>query len=114
MHGVLIPSYHIKTDQVQHAGGHDPGFHPDRPCQRPTRKGCYIKACVEECIDTYNNHVRACFAGLLSGAVLIETIFMWPGIGRYSTKAITSNDFASIMGFTLLVVIVFVLINLTV
>ena len=54
------------------------------------------------------------FAGLLSGAVLIETIFMWPGIGRYSTKAITSNDFASIMGFTLLVVIVFVLINLTV
>jgi ABC-type dipeptide/oligopeptide/nickel transport system permease component len=54
------------------------------------------------------------FAGLLSGAVLIETIFMWPGIGRYSTKAITSNDFASIMGFTLLVVIVFVLVNLVV
>jgi ABC-type dipeptide/oligopeptide/nickel transport system permease component len=54
------------------------------------------------------------FAGLLSGAVLIERIFMWPGIGRYSTKAITSNDFASIMGFTLLVVIVFVMVNLVV
>jgi peptide/nickel transport system permease protein len=54
------------------------------------------------------------FAGLLSGAVLIETIFMWPGIGRYSTKAITSNDFASIMGFTLLVAIAFVLVNLVV
>lgn len=54
------------------------------------------------------------FAGLLSGAVLTENIFMWPGIGRYSTKAITSNDFASIMGFTLLVVIVFVLVNLLV
>lgn len=54
------------------------------------------------------------FAGLLSGTVLTEAIFMWPGIGRYSTRAITSNDFASIMGFTLLVVIVFVLVNLMV
>jgi len=54
------------------------------------------------------------FAGLLSGTVLTEAIFMWPGIGRYSTRAITSNDFASIMGFTLLVVVVFVLVNLMV
>ena len=54
------------------------------------------------------------FGGLLSGAVLTETVFMWPGIGRYSTRAITSNDFASIMGFTLLVVVVYVIMNLVV
>ena len=54
------------------------------------------------------------FGGLLSGAVLTETVFMWPGIGRYSTRAITSNDFASIMGFTLLVVVVYVVMNLVV
>jgi peptide/nickel transport system permease protein len=52
------------------------------------------------------------FGGLLSGAVLTETIFMWPGIGRYSVRAISSNDFASIMGFTMLVVVLFVLTNL--
>jgi peptide/nickel transport system permease protein len=52
------------------------------------------------------------FGGLLSGAVLTETIFMWPGIGRYSVHAISSNDFASIMGFTMLVVVLFVLTNL--
>lgn len=54
------------------------------------------------------------FGSLLSGAVLTETIFMWPGIGRYSTHAISSNDFASIMGFTLLVVFVYVMANLVV
>jgi peptide/nickel transport system permease protein len=52
------------------------------------------------------------FGGLLSGAVLTETIFMWPGIGRYAVRAISSTDFASIMGFTLLVVIIYVLTNL--
>lgn len=54
------------------------------------------------------------YGGLLSGAVLTETIFMWPGIGRYSVRAISSTDFPSIMGFTLLVVILFVLTNLVV
>lgn len=52
------------------------------------------------------------FGGLLSGAVLTETIFYWPGIGRYSTFAISSLDYASIMGFTLLVAIIYVLTNL--
>ncbi len=54
------------------------------------------------------------FGGLLSGAVLTETIFYWPGIGRYSTRAISSLDYASIMGFTLLVAIIYVFSNLLV
>lgn len=52
------------------------------------------------------------FGALLSGAVLTETIFFWPGIGRYSTYAISSLDYASIMGFTLLVAIIYVFSNL--
>lgn len=52
------------------------------------------------------------FGGLLSGAVLTETIFYWPGIGRYSTNAIASMDFASIMGFTMVIVVIYVLTNL--
>jgi ABC-type dipeptide/oligopeptide/nickel transport system permease component len=52
------------------------------------------------------------FGGLLSGAVLTETIFFWPGIGRYSTHAISAVDYPSIMGFTLLVAIIYVLSNL--
>lgn len=52
------------------------------------------------------------FGSLLTGAVLTETIFFWPGIGRYSTSAIRSMDYPSIMGFTLIVAIIYVLSNL--
>jgi peptide/nickel transport system permease protein len=54
------------------------------------------------------------FGGLLTGAVMTETIFAWPGIGRYSVNAIGATDFASIMGFALLVVLVYVISNLLV
>lgn len=54
------------------------------------------------------------FGSLLSGAVLTETIFSWPGIGRYSVSAIGATDFASIMGFAMLIVLVYVISNLLV
>lgn len=54
------------------------------------------------------------FGQLLAGAVLTETIFAWPGMGLYIVTAITHFDFQPIMGFTVLVAIVYVLINLVV
>jgi ABC-type dipeptide/oligopeptide/nickel transport system permease component len=50
----------------------------------------------------------------LAGAPLVETVFSWPGVGRWAALAITSDDIAGIMGFTILVGIVFVLTNLIV
>jgi peptide/nickel transport system permease protein len=54
------------------------------------------------------------FGALLSGAVMTETIFSWPGLGRYSVSAIAATDFASIMGFAMLVVLIYVISNLIV
>ena len=54
------------------------------------------------------------FGGLLSGAVLTETVFAWPGVGRWSTSAIVRDDIASIMGFMILVSAIYVLANLLV
>lgn len=54
------------------------------------------------------------FGGLLAGAVLTETVFSWPGVGRWSTSAILRTDFAAIMGFTILVAVVYVTVNLVV
>lgn len=51
------------------------------------------------------------FGGLLSGAVLTETIFAWPGLGRWSTGAIFSGDVNSVMNFTLLVVLIYLVAN---
>jgi peptide/nickel transport system permease protein len=54
------------------------------------------------------------FGGLLSGAVLTETIFDWPGLGQWSASAIVNLDHAAIMGFTLLAAMTYVLANLAV
>jgi ABC-type dipeptide/oligopeptide/nickel transport system permease component len=54
------------------------------------------------------------FGGLLGGAVLTETIFNWPGMGRWSADAALNLDTAGIMGFTLLAAVIYVLANLTV
>ncbi|MEM4788859.1 MAG: ABC transporter permease [Ignisphaera sp.] len=48
---------------------------------------------------------------ILSGVIVIETVFAWPGIGLYAYNAISSLDYPAIMGVTLLTGFVFVLIN---
>ena len=54
------------------------------------------------------------YGQLLAGAVLTETIFSWPGIGLYAVSSIMFMDFQPIIGFTILVAIVYVTINLIV
>jgi peptide/nickel transport system permease protein len=54
------------------------------------------------------------YGNLLSGAVLTESIFAWPGIGRYMFRASTSQDFPAIMGISLLIAFIYVAVNLVV
>lgn len=51
---------------------------------------------------------------LLAGNVIVETIFSWPGLGRYAYGAVTANDFNAIQGFILLVAIIYVGLNLAI
>lgn len=52
------------------------------------------------------------FAYLLTGAVLTETIFSWPGVGSYAVESARALDYPAIMGVTMLGGAVFVLTNL--
>lgn len=52
------------------------------------------------------------FGSLLSGAVLTETVFAWPGLGRYATASAISLDFPAVMGVTLVVALLYTLVNL--
>jgi peptide/nickel transport system permease protein len=52
------------------------------------------------------------FGELLGGAILTETIFGWPGMGKYVVDSVNYLDFPAIMGFTLIVALVYVSINL--
>jgi peptide/nickel transport system permease protein len=54
------------------------------------------------------------FGWLLGGTVLVETVFDWPGIGLYATKAILTQDFKPIMGVTLVIGLLFITANLVV
>lgn len=53
-------------------------------------------------------------ASLLSGAVLTETIFAWPGIGRLSVDALIARDFPMIRGTVIFMAIIFLIANLIV
>jgi len=51
------------------------------------------------------------YGNLLAGAVLTESIFAWPGIGRYAFRASTSQDFPAIMGISMLIALIYVVAN---
>jgi ABC-type dipeptide/oligopeptide/nickel transport system permease component len=51
---------------------------------------------------------------LLSGAILTETVFSWPGIGRWLVDAIYTRDYPIVQGVTLTIAVIFVAVNLIV
>jgi ABC-type dipeptide/oligopeptide/nickel transport system permease component len=52
------------------------------------------------------------FGAYLTGSILTETIFSWPGIGRYVVNAISRRDLPAIQGSVLFLSTVFVVVNL--
>jgi peptide/nickel transport system permease protein len=50
--------------------------------------------------------------GLLAGAVITETIFAWPGLGRLMVQAIYSRDYPVVQGCVLVIAVTYVLVNL--
>ena len=52
------------------------------------------------------------FGALLAGAIVTETIFSWPGIGRLTVSAISNRDYALLQGCILAVGLTYVLVNL--
>jgi peptide/nickel transport system permease protein len=54
------------------------------------------------------------FGSLLTGTVLVETIFAWPGIGQYAFRSATNLDLPAIMGVSLFVAVVYITVNFVV
>lgn len=49
---------------------------------------------------------------LMAGSVVVETIFLWPGIGKLVMDSITARDYPVVQGFVLLISVIYVLVNL--
>ena len=54
------------------------------------------------------------FAGLMTGAIMTETIFAWPGIGRYAVESAVNLDYPAVLGTTLLIAVTYIFVNLAV
>nr|WP_272877215.1 ABC transporter permease [Neoroseomonas eburnea] len=54
------------------------------------------------------------FGALISGAVAVEAIFDWPGLGTYAVQAILSSDYKALLAVTLVVGVVYAVVNVTV
>lgn len=59
-------------------------------------------------------YMGAFFATMITGAVVIETVFSWPGIGRLAYEAILNRDFPVMQAVVLVMTVLFMLANLTV
>jgi peptide/nickel transport system permease protein len=53
-------------------------------------------------------------AGILTGSVLVETVFIWPGVGRLLVESIYYRDFGVVQGLVLLIAAAYIIINLIV
>jgi len=51
---------------------------------------------------------------LLAGAILTETIFSWPGIGKWMVEAISARDYTSVQGGLLMIALIVMVVNLVV
>ena len=52
------------------------------------------------------------FAAIVGGAIVIETVFAWPGIGKLLVDAVLQRDFPMIQGTVILIGAIFIVTNL--
>jgi len=69
------------------------------------------KHCLRNALVPVTSIIGLTFGYLLGGDVLIESVFSWPGIGRYTVNAIMRVDYPAIMGVTLIYAFSYMLIN---
>jgi peptide/nickel transport system permease protein len=77
-------------------------------------RGVLVRHCLRNALLPVITVMAMQWAGLLGGAVVVETVFGWPGIGRLAVNAVWRRDYPVIVGTALLLSVVVLLINLAV
>ena len=76
------------------------------------RRVIVFKHCLKNILTTMITIVALQLVVLLAGAVITETIFAWPGIGRLLIQSAASGDYPVVQGITLICSVLFVAIDL--
>jgi len=53
-------------------------------------------------------------AGVITGAIIVETIFSWPGLGGLAIEAVNNSDYAVLQGVMILITVMYIMANLVV
>ena len=78
------------------------------------RRVILFKLALKNAIMPALTVVGLSFAYSITGAFLVETIFSWPGVGKYVTEAVLNVDFPVIIAVSLVVTLFYILVNLMV
>jgi len=117
-----LPSPHWR-DRAACIGADPDLFFPQRgESAEPAREICARCSVREACLDyALRNAITPVLTTtgttlgiLLGGAVVVETVFSWPGIGLLAAQGILNNDSVLVVGFTLFVATMMVFVNLLV
>lgn len=73
-----------------------------------------MKHALKNALNPVVTAISGWFAGLMAGAVFVEFIFSWKGIGYEVFEALTKNDLPVVMGATIVFATIFVMINILV
>ena len=79
-----------------------------------SRRVILFKLALKNAIMPALTVVGLSFAYSITGAFLVETIFSWPGVGKYITEAVLNVDFPVIIAVTLVVTVFYIFVNLIV
>jgi peptide/nickel transport system permease protein len=96
----------IETLQQQYIGAARALGYPERAVR--------FRFALKNAIGPTLTVIGLMFASALTGAVLIEVIFSWPGVGQYVTESAFQGDFPVVVAVTLLGAVAFTIINLLV
>jgi peptide/nickel transport system permease protein len=73
-----------------------------------------IKHALKNALNPVVTAISGWFAGLMAGAIFVEKIFSWKGIGYEVFEALTKNDLPVVMGATIIFAVIFVITNIVV
>ena len=79
-----------------------------------SRRGVIWKHVFRNALITPLTYASLLLAGFVTGAVITETVFSWPGLGRLGVQAVNNNDFPVMAAIVLMTAVIYVVANLAV
>ncbi|MDY2738142.1 ABC transporter permease [Intestinibacter sp.] len=76
-----------------------------------SKREILFKHVLKGCALPIATMIGLSLGSLLGGSTIVETVFMWPGIGKYAVEAIASRDYPVVQGYVVWMSFIFLIIN---